>query len=125
MIVLDKFIQIALVALALGWCPTASAQNIDALNVTLPHCRDWLDILDHKKPPDGTRGDGLNQGRCIGIVEGLYAADAGRCPPPDLNLAKVVRLVVTYIESLPEPRQNNFKALALEAMHTAWPCEAK
>src|SRR4051812_36615078 len=120
---LQKVAHAAPVVLMLAWSSQAPAQNIDALDVTLPNCRDWLDVFDHKKAPEGTRTEGLNQGRCIGIVEGLFAADSQTCAPDGVNLAKSIRLVISYIDSLPEPRQDNFKALVLEAMRKAWPCK--
>lgn len=114
--------KIALIALSACLCSPVKSQNIDALNVTLPNCKAWLDSFDHKSSPEGSRMDGVNQGRCIGIVEGLFAAAVDICAPSGTNLNQTVRLVVSYIESLPEPRLDNFKALALEGMRRAWPC---
>ena len=114
------WLKVGLAALAICFCSPAASQNIDALNVTLPNCKAWLD---QKGSSDGSRMDGVNQGRCIGIVEGLFAAAGDICAPNGTNLNQAVRLVVSYIESLPEPRLDNFKALALEGMRKAWPCD--
>ena len=117
------WLKVGLAASAICFSSPAASQNIDALNVTLPNCKAWLDHFDHKGSSDGSRMDGVNQGRCIGIVEGLFAAAGDICAPNGINLVQTVRLVVSYIEGLPEPRLDNFKALALEGMRKAWPCD--
>src|SRR5262245_9821248 len=70
-------------------------------------------------------------GQCVGIVDGIYflarrlpLEDRG-CPPNDwIPLGQLVRVVVAYIEARPQRMHENFKELAVEAIHNAWPCKS-
>jgi hypothetical protein len=105
-------------------------QNADAqadrksANSMMPGCQQFVE------PPKGepTPVDFVRRGHCAGLVEGLtYAAYAsgGRetCRPPStVTNAQLVRVVLTYIERRPQRMHEDFRKLALEALHEAWPC---
>jgi hypothetical protein len=70
--------------------------------------------------------DGVFQaGRCIGLMQGLEYPSRlfGVCPPDEVTLAQRARVAVTYVEARPERMQEDFRALAVEAMQKAWPCK--
>jgi hypothetical protein len=63
-------------------------------------------------------------GRCMGMVDALDVI-SGRvfCPPEKSTSGQRVRVVVSYIEARPEKMHEDFRALALLALATAWPCK--
>jgi len=44
------------------------------------------------------------------------------CPPQNVTTGHTVRVVIAYIERRPERMHEDFRGLALEAIHEAWPC---
>ena len=65
-------------------------------------------------------------GRCVGAVEVLDAlnSDTKRfCPPDNIDNLQRVRTIVSYIDALPERKNEDFRLLANEAMAKAWPCK--
>ena len=64
-------------------------------------------------------------GRCIGLMQGLGFASRllGACPPDEVTVAQRARAAVTYVEARPDRMQEDFRALAVEAMREAWPCK--
>jgi hypothetical protein len=64
-------------------------------------------------------------GRCIGLIQGLGFASRllGACPPDEVTVAQRARAAVTYVEARPDRMQEDFRALAVEAMREAWPCK--
>jgi hypothetical protein len=92
----------------------------------LPYCRDAV----NNKAPALTM-DAILQGMCVGIVDGIEFTmseyppdekDLAVCPPNDLTLKEIVLVVIKYIDERPERMNENFKKLAIEAIHDAWPC---
>jgi len=66
-------------------------------------------------------------GRCVVAVEVLDAlnSDTTLFSPPDntANLQRV-RTIVSYIDSRPDRKTEDFRLLANEAMAKAWPCKS-
>jgi hypothetical protein len=92
----------------------ASAQSA---NFRLPGCRSFLN------QDNGLRYD-FSGGVCSGVVEALIsmAATLGVCCPPETTVDQGVRVVVQYVSSQPARLNENFEALAVEALRKAWPC---
>jgi hypothetical protein len=44
------------------------------------------------------------------------------CPPPTSDAAQLARVVVKFVEEHPERMHEDFRVLAVEALHRAWPC---
>ena len=67
----------------------------------------------------------LRQGQCSGIVEGLVfvGKDVRVCGPEASRTAQAVSIVMKYIDARPAREQNNFIAVALEALRATWPCK--
>jgi hypothetical protein len=94
-------------------------------NFMLPYCRDAI----NNKSPTLTL-DAVLQGMCVGIVDAIEymmseyppdERDLAVCPP-DVTLKETVQVVIKYIDARPERTNENFKKLAIEAIHDAWPC---
>jgi hypothetical protein len=85
----------------------------------LPHCKAWLD--------PSTR-DAIGGG-CIGIVGTLSfvsrVLDEGLkfCHPSAVSPEQMLGKVIEFVETHPERVQEDFRLLALTAMHDAWPCQ--
>jgi len=71
-------------------------------------------------------------GVCVGILQTLgyiqplldpKYGKAGYCPPQGLSSEQAARVVVTYLQSHPERRQEEGNTLALDALHQAFPCK--
>ncbi|HYC17274.1 MAG TPA: Rap1a/Tai family immunity protein [Pseudolabrys sp.] len=90
----------------------AFAQNdATSANFIIPGCRAFL-------------GPALQQDRCVGIVEGIIFASKGVvCPPKTSTTVQSVQIVVNYIDTRPTRQNDNFFALALDALKTTWPCK--
>ena len=83
----------------------------------MPGCRSYL------HPDNVTRYD-FSSGVCSGIVEALMSAGPalGVCHPADSTVDQGVRLVIQYVDRQPARLDENFTALAIEALRKAWPC---
>ena len=65
-------------------------------------------------------------GRCVGAIEVLDALNSDTklfCPPDSADNLQRVRTIVSYIESRPDRKNEDFRLLANEAMAKAWPCK--
>jgi hypothetical protein len=94
-------------------------------NSMLPYCRA---AVNNQAPT--LASDAIMQGMCVGIVDALdflmsanrAQEDEYRSCPPDVTLKETVQVVIAYIDARPERMHENFKTLAIEAIHDAWPC---
>ena len=65
---------------------------------------------------------------CAGIISGLaytvkfLPPDSSSCIPQGVTIGDMGRVVVAYIERRPERMHEDFRKLAVEAWHEAWPC---
>jgi Rap1a immunity proteins len=83
----------------------------------LPGCRSYI-------KQDNTLRYDFSGGVCFGIVEALMsvARPLGICRPPESTVDQGVGLIVKYVSSQPARLNENFNALAIEALRKAWPC---
>ncbi len=95
-------------------------------NYMLPYCRAAVNKEDLTRPTDA-----VVRGVCVGIIEAIdfmmsefppQEKEYSSCPPNGVPLEQTIRVVITYIEARPQRMHENFKTLALEAIHDAWPC---
>ena len=100
---------------------TTDAQQEDAnsANYILPGCQNFL---------NPGAGSAFKAGVCAGAVGGLnylshvLPPDISSCIPSAVTRMQLVRVIVAYIERRPQRMHEDFRTLALEAMHEAWPC---
>src|SRR5262249_24955716 len=119
----------ATAALILGLLAAALlAQNADAqtkpdrwsANYLMPACRNWITFAGDRQ--------GIDEALCAGIISGLaytvkfLPPDSSSCTPQGVTTGEMVRVVVAYIERRPERMHEDFRRLAVEAWHEAWPC---
>ena len=84
----------------------------------MPGCRSFLN-------QDNALRYDFSSGVCSGIVEALMSIGAtlGVCCPPESTVDQGVRVVVQYVSNQPARLNENFEALAIEALRKAWPCK--
>ena len=101
-------------------------EDKDSANYMLPYCRAAVNKEEVTRPTDA-----VVRGVCVGIIEAIdfmmseyppQDKEYSSCPPSGVNLDQTVRAVITYIEARPQRMHENFKTLAIEAIHDAWPC---
>jgi cytochrome c5 len=91
--------------------------NAHAANDMVPACKGVLAILN-----DGAnlaKAAVLEAGHCGGVVYGLMYAT---CHPSGVTAAQAINVVLAYIGRHPQRMHEDFRTLAIEAMHEAWPC---
>jgi hypothetical protein len=52
----------------------------------------------------------------------LTRPDLVSCAPPDSRASQLARVVVKFLDEHPERMNEDFRLLAMEAFHRAWPC---
>jgi Rap1a immunity proteins len=64
------------------------------------------------------------QRECASTVRTMIyvAASRGICPPDGATVGHAVRVIVAYIDQRLERMDEQFEALAIEALQQAWPC---
>ena len=98
----------------------AAAADTSSANFMLPSCKSLLarHVVEN-----------FQQGHCAGLIEGLAFLARRATPPhrscrPDgVTTGQVVRTIVRWLKQRPRRWHENFKYLALEAMHETWPCK--
>jgi hypothetical protein len=113
-------------ALAIATMLTAypAAADDHSANFYLPSCRGLANEHYGKSP--------LREGECVGILEGLSmlapyldpAHLASRsCVPDDATFGQLTTVVVRWLDQHPQRWHEDFRSLALLALHDAWPCK--
>jgi Rap1a immunity proteins len=105
---------IVFVAAVVTNCGFAFAQNLWLAKSRVDGCRAYLLT---RTPAEFYFAAGV----CSGIVEGLHYAGSGICLPPNVSNEQAVRVVVKFIDDRPERLNEDFRALAVEALKAAWP----
>ena len=100
---------------------TKSADDI------VPGCTRYLAVLDGKGDLTDTLGDSRQDGFCVGSVVGItetLLVTRFACQPTPGQPAHVqaVRIVVEYMDDIPNRLDEPFSSLAIEALTHAWPC---
>ncbi len=76
----------------------------------------------------GTNEDLFYQGVCAAIIDDLayyrpyLPEQLSFCPPIDITLGQVTRIVVNYMAVHPEILNQDFRGIATDALQAAWPC---
>jgi hypothetical protein len=109
---------IVLIAALVLDCGAAFAEDTTSANYVMAGCRAFL----LPKIPHDTNLN-LIAGVCAGIVSGINYAAADVCPPIGVTSVQSVHIVVNYIDGRPARLNENFNAIALEALRAAWPCK--
>ncbi|MFN8702700.1 MAG: Rap1a/Tai family immunity protein [Rhodospirillales bacterium] len=80
-----------------------------------------------KLPDNQSTQDLYKQGVCAGIVSASFYHKAGSsfCPPQDVTLAQVRRIVIQYVDRLPRDQHLDLSELADRSLSEAWPCPAQ
>jgi Rap1a immunity proteins len=96
----------------------AQAEDFQSANFMLPYCKAGL-----------SGSNSLRAGFCGGeILALLYLGpemlrpEISFCPPSGVTGKQAVQVVVRDLEAHPEQLHQDFIALALVALHQAWPC---
>jgi len=95
-----------------------AAEMDESANYWLPFCRQVA-------KGNFYQGDAFRNGGCAGIITGLLflGRSAGVfCRPDGVTVEQAVRVVVQFLDQHPARTNENFNALAVEAMRDAWPC---
>ena len=117
---LMRAILLGLLAVALLTKAVNAQEGPASANSILPGCQRFSQ--------EGEVRDLFAQGFCVGIVRTLlftrHVLPPGFkfCPPENVTTAQMVRVVVAYIEGHPQRMHEDFRYLAIEAFHEAWPC---
>jgi Rap1a immunity proteins len=113
-----RMLMWALLAVLTWNASSMAADDTRSAGFMLPHCKAGLD--------PSTR-DAIGGG-CIGIVGTLsfvsHVLDEGLrfCQPEAVSPEQLLGKVIDFVETHPERMQEDFRLLALTAMHDAWPC---
>ncbi len=111
------------IGLVVGALAVAQEPDKDSANYMLRYCRAALnnETLTHF-------ADAAMAGMCVGIIDAigfmmsefpLEEKEKSSCPPSKVKLEQIVSVVVRYIEARPERMHENFRTLAIEAIHDA------
>jgi hypothetical protein len=99
----------------------AETPPVNRVSTMLPHCKDQLN-----QNIDET----YNQGKCLGAIQTLMfvssvlPAKFRFCEPEGTTVNQAIIVVVNFMESQPKRMDDDYRLLALEGMHAAWPCPA-
>jgi hypothetical protein len=85
-------------------------------NYKMDGCRAFILV------PNIRTGSLFEAGVCSGIITALIyeSPSLGACIPAGVTNTQAVRVVVKYIDNRPARLNENFAALALEALRAAW-----
>jgi hypothetical protein len=95
-----------------------AAEMDESANYWLPFCRQVA-------KGNFYQGDAFRNGGCAGIITGLLVLGRSAgvfCRPDGVTVEQAVRVVVQFLDQHPARTNENFNALAIEAMRDAWPC---
>jgi hypothetical protein len=93
----------------------------------LPGCTRYLAALDGQGDFTDTLADSRQDGFCVGSVVGITETllrTRFACQPQKRQLGHVqaIRIVVDYLNDIPNRMDEPFNSLAIEALTHAWPC---
>lgn len=70
----------------------------------------------------------FNKGFCAGVVASAVALNSHlppslkACIPQQVTLGRIIELVVTYLDTIPDRHSESFYSLVFEALRETWPC---
>jgi Rap1a immunity proteins len=98
-------------------------QSLRSANELVPACKNFL------AERGTTLKDGFDQGLCVGLLDavnyltGNLPPDFSSCNPKGVTVGQQVRVFLAYVERRPQRLHEDFRNLAIEAFHEAWPCK--
>src|SRR5207248_10801879 len=113
---LDLIVLLTLVAAEADAAGPPAASRMFSADFYLAGCKDFI-----------AGKSNFFAGRCVGVVEVLDALNSDTklfCPPDNTDNLQRVRTIVSYIDSRPDRKTEDFRLLANEAMAKAWPCKS-
>ena len=122
---MKKAVLAAGLALALSGLTVATASARDdwkSGGAFLRPCRAWVE---QRRPAT------FDNGLCAGIVGTLFQVgpvlreDLAFCPPEGTNIFQGTRVVIRYIETHSELRNEDIEVLAANALRAEWPCQRR
>ena len=105
---------VVIAAVILNSPAALASEDVTSANFAMRGCRDSV--------ANSNNGYFL-QGLCTGIVIGILSASSDVCEPPNGTPEQGIRVVVKYIDDRPARLNEQFIALAHEALRAAWPCK--
>jgi Rap1a immunity proteins len=115
-----KAIAIGAFIAGLSATTAMAAEDVNSANSVLPGCKAFFEPI----TSDYIRS--FKQGLCVGILPTLTSvliSGGGACIPSGVVDNQVIRVVIRYLDQRPERLHEEFKLLAMEAIHNAWPCK--
>lgn len=99
------------------------AQDAYSANARLRGCQNSNDEV-------ANLSDAMDFGMCLGVVatlmnlsrDGVLQYPYNFCAPTEATIGQAKRVIVRYIEMIPERMHQDIFGLALEALQHAWPC---
>jgi hypothetical protein len=104
----------------------SDARSMHSANDLLPYCKYLF-----TDQPQGGYNVGFGVGLCAGMIDGIGSAASSlpdqlsSCQPAGVTRGQEVQVVVAYVEARPERMHEDMYALAIEALHHAWPCSSR
>jgi hypothetical protein len=100
----------------------ANPAAAESVNFYFPSCKDFTSGRTEKNP--------FLQGVCVGLLEGLAtfanklpSEESRSCPPDNVNAAELTKAVVQWLEQRRQRWDEDFRSLAVLALHDTWPCK--
>jgi hypothetical protein len=85
----------------------------------LPGCR-----IETSNTYDEFYRSGFRSGEIAALIQlsGALADKFHFCPPLRSTVGQAQKVIIRYLESIPERTHENFLDLSIEALQRAWPC---
>ena len=110
---------VLVVALVANCEVSLAEDDLFSANAIMPGCREF------NSPSGGNGTIAFKTGLCLGIVTtfDMAGSHVNICSPNKVTNNQLVRVVVKYIDDRPARWHEDFRLLAQEALHAAWPCK--
>ena len=121
---MKTYAALAIVAALTMHAAAAAGASDHSSNYFLPSCRAFTNKQFDSGP--------FRQGECVGALEALamMASNMDKalvvtssCTPDDVTLIQMTTVVVRWLDQHPQRCHEDFRVLALLALHDAWPCK--
>jgi hypothetical protein len=102
----------------------AQAPDVGSANYMLPYCKAGLS--GRQLSPSEQLRAGICAGEIIALMyvgPQMLRPDIAFCPPTGVTGQQAVKVVVHDLDEHPEQLHADFLALAVVALHQAWPCK--
>jgi hypothetical protein len=109
---------VVLTIMMMGAAPVSQAATM-TYNDVYAGCELWA----HPPASPPPSGNILIQGYCAGAVSAIALTNPSVCAPSGWNVGQAVAVVLRFMDTHQQRRREDFSALALEALVSAWPCK--